>query len=131
MRWDAARRRIVGGTQLKAAEGRLLSLLEDEHPRTLREIADELQLEQSTVNRQVNAAVAEGLVTRSRGEEDAAYRVEATAQGREKFDADVTRHIELQARALADIPADQHDTFLRHLATYVDALNAAADPGTT
>lgn len=128
MRWDRARRRVDAGQQLKVAEGRLLWLLEDEQPRTLREIAEALQLEQSTVNRQVNAALAAGLLTRSRSEDGSAYRVKASATGREKFRTDVDRHMALQASALGDIPDDERETFLRHLAAYVDALNAAVGP---
>lgn len=127
MQWDAARRRVDAEQQLKVAEGRLLWLLQDRRPRTLREIAEALHLEQSTVNRQVNAALAAGLLTRSRSGDGSAYRVAASRAGREKFHADVERHTALQATALAGIPAEERDAFLRHLATYVEALNVAAD----
>lgn len=126
IRWDTARRRVDAEQELKAAEGRLLWLLQDNQPRTLREIAEALQLEQSTVNRQVNAALTAGLLTRSRSDDSSAYRVKASATGRDKFRADIDRHMALQANALADIPTDERETFLHHLAAYVNALNAAA-----
>lgn len=125
-RWDDARRRVDAGQQLKVAEGRLLWLLTDDQPRTLREIAQELHLEQSTVNRQVNAALTAGLLVRSHADDETAYRVEASTTGREKIHADVDRYISLQKDALADIPPEEQETFLRHLATYVEALNEAA-----
>lgn len=126
-RWDDARRRVDAGQQLKTAEGRLLWLLDDNQPRTLREIAEELHLEQSTINRQVNAALAAGLLTRSHSDDGRAYHVQASATGQKKIRADVNRYIDVQASALADIPPEEQETFLRHLAAYVDALSAAAE----
>lgn len=129
--WDAARRQAEAGQQLKIADGRLLWLLRDAQPRTLRQIAVELQLEQSTVNRQVNAAIDAGLLTRSRIEPDGAYRLAPSPEGRQKFEADFARQIQLQNHALASIPAHEREQFLRYLSTYVDALNTAAQEQNT
>ncbi|MFI2104431.1 MarR family winged helix-turn-helix transcriptional regulator [Isoptericola sp. NPDC019693] len=63
-RLDLHRRLAEHRSPLGTADGRLLWLLSDGRPRTLREIAEALRLEQSTVNRQVNGALAAGLLHR-------------------------------------------------------------------
>jgi DNA-binding MarR family transcriptional regulator len=59
------RRRTSGypGSRLEVSAYRLLWVI-TEGPATLRELAERLQLDQSTVNRQVNAAIQQGLVER-------------------------------------------------------------------
>ncbi len=108
--------------ELRSADGRLLWLLSDGHPRTLREIADNLNLEQSTVNRQVNAAVKAGLLSRSPGSGRAGL-FEATAEGKERFEVALGQHLELYDAALdalTDRPA-----FLAELARFVEAYGDA------
>lgn len=69
---DRHRRALESTSTLGTAELRLLWLLSDGRPRTLREVPHELHLEQSTVNRQANAAVRAGHLQRTRV--DGAYR---------------------------------------------------------
>lgn len=91
-----------GATEpLGPAEQRLLWLLADGKPRTLKAISEELHLEQSTVNRQANAALAHGVVRRSRqgGE---AYTFTATKHGAERLET-----------TLAGLFASYHQTFNR------------------
>jgi DNA-binding MarR family transcriptional regulator len=64
MRLTRRRSQFYPGSQLDTSAFRLLWLLTEGPPRTLRELADVLQLDQSTVNRQVNAAIKHGLVER-------------------------------------------------------------------
>lgn len=85
-RLDKERRTQEGAQRLGTADLRLLWLLADERSRTLREIADDLGLEQSTVNRQVNAALGAGLLERTRRPEGSAYEFIRTAHGKQTFD---------------------------------------------
>lgn len=85
-RLDKERRTLEGAQRLGTAELRLLWLLADDRSRTLREIADELGLEQSTVNRQVNAALGVGLLERNRQPQGSAYEFTRTAHGIRTFD---------------------------------------------
>ena len=89
-RLDKERRTLEGFQRLGTADLRLLWLLADGRARTLREIAAELGLEQSTVNRQVNAAVGAGLLERTRRPGGAAYDINRTADGERTYD-EVTR----------------------------------------
>lgn len=111
---------------LTTAERRLLWLLSDEAPRTLREISTELNLEQSTVNRQVNGAVKAGLVRMV--EAQPARHVEVTAGGTAAFNADVVGILDGYQDALAAMGQGRAERFTGSLeafvATYADVLSA-------
>ena len=64
MRLTRRRTQAYPGSQLDTSAFRLLWLLTEGPPRTQRELADELQLDPSTVTRQVSAAISHGLVER-------------------------------------------------------------------
>lgn len=121
-RWESTRRRFEAGQRLRLADGRLLWLLGDGRPRTLREIAVDLDLEQSTVNRQVNAALDAGLLERARPADGSAFLITASDHGRAVFDEDLRRHLDLQARALAAVPPAEREAFVERLADFVAAL---------
>lgn len=128
-RWGRVRRVLDAGLRLKVAEGRLLWLLRDGTPRTLRQVADELDLEQSTVNRQVHAALESGVVRRFRRDDHPAYLLDITDEGRRRFRADLARQVAVHEHALSGVPEADRGAFLEHLAAYVDHLGeAAADP---
>jgi len=112
--------------RLNAADVRLVWLL-GQRPRTLREIADDLNLEQSTVNRQVNAAIAADLLQRRRVPGQSAAVVEPTASGRRIFEKDMVEGLRAHDVALDELGADA-DAFLdlldRFVAAYGDAVHA-------
>lgn len=117
---------------LHAAEIRLLWLLGDGRPRTLREIAEALEREQSTVNRQVNAALRDGLVRRFTVAGESAARCEPTALGRRRFDESVAHVLDVYRVALGDLGDDarQFVTLLgRFVAGYGRAVRDQADSG--
>lgn len=128
-RWATVRRAVENGLRLGVAEGRLLWLLRDGTPRTLRQVAEELDLEQSTVNRQVHAALDSGVIRRFRQEDQPAYLLAVTEEGRDRFSADRARQVEIHTQALTAVPGAEQDAFLAHLAVYVDALGHAATTG--
>ncbi|PWJ27195.1 DNA-binding MarR family transcriptional regulator [Branchiibius hedensis] len=110
---------------LNAADGRLMWLFSDRQPRTMRQIAESLDLEQSTVNRQVNAALAAGLLSRDRESGRAAWLFEATDSGIERFERDLAVHLELLDQALGHLPAAEREHFLELLGTFVDGYGDA------
>ena len=63
-RLERGRRAVEGRARLGTADLRLIWLLVEDGPRTMREISEELGLEQSTVNRQVNSALKAGYLER-------------------------------------------------------------------
>lgn len=110
---------------LNAADGRLMWLFSDRQPRTLRQIAESLDLEQSTVNRQVNAALAAGLLTRNRQSGRAAWLFEATDSGLERFERDLSVHLGLLDQALGNLPSEERERFLELLSAFVDGYGDA------
>ncbi len=124
-RFGEARRVLEHRAPLGTADMRLLWLLTDGKPRTLREIATDLQLEQSTVNRQVNAALAAGLLDRHR-EGGGAYLVTASAAGTQAFEEILASSLGVYRQALAAL-GPEADQFRRLLGTYVDAFQEAVD----
>ena len=126
-RLDRAQRAAEAHAVLGVAEGRLLWLFSDHEPRTLRQVSEELGLEQSTVNRQVNAALASGLLRRFRPAGGPAYLVEATEDGLARFERDLERHLRLMDHALDALPPDARRAFPGLLATFVQAYGDAAE----
>lgn len=87
---------------------------------------EELYLEQSTVNRQVHAALQSGVVERSRPSGSPTYLVGMSDAGRERFLADMDRLLAVYDRAVAAVPAAEQERFLEHLAAFVAALDPHA-----
>ncbi len=111
---------------LHAADIRLLWLLCYGPPHTLREIAEALGLEQSTVNRQVNTALRAGLVERFAQEGRAALVVTPTAEGRRRFQVDMDQSLTIHRTALA-VLGEEQDTFLRLLTTFTQGFAENVD----
>ncbi|RYE76484.1 MAG: MarR family transcriptional regulator, partial [Myxococcales bacterium] len=104
---EHVRRIAQAASHFRTADSRLLWMFSDQQPRTLREIAEELRLEQSTVNRQANAAVKAGVLRRFRDEDQGAWQFLATDGAMARFTDDLDRHLgELDAASRA-IPEGQ------------------------
>lgn len=121
--------------RLGTAEMRLLWLLSDGEPRTLRAIAEALGLEQSTVNRQVNAAARAGRVERSASDETQALLVAPTAEGLTLFEEDIDFALGLYETALGELgdagSGQLVDLFQRFTAAYASAYDRATGRSAT
>ncbi|GAA3540650.1 MarR family winged helix-turn-helix transcriptional regulator [Aeromicrobium flavum] len=126
-RFERHRRPVEQWMRLGSADQRLMWLFSDGEGRTLKEIAEALGLEQSTVNRQVNAALREGLLERSRHPGQSAAVLSATGEGHRLFREDLEGVLAVFGSALEALPAGDRDGFLRSLGTFVDAFGAAVD----
>ncbi len=126
-RLERAQRAAEDVAEIRVADRRLLWLLSDGAPRTMREIADGLGLEQSTVNRQVNAALTHGLLARSEPDDHHARPIVVTDEGQALFARSFDRHMGYVREALAAVPAERHTTFLADFAAFVDAYGSAID----
>lgn len=114
--------------RLGTADLRLLWLFADSRARTLKEIASELQLEQSTVNRQVNAALGSGLLERMRRRGGAAYEFDRTAEGRRAFERDTGNSLGAYAAALDAMGDRDAETFLELAQTFLDHYRSEVGP---
>lgn len=125
-RLDRRRYAVEHQATLGAADLRLLWLLSDGPARTLREIAEALDLEQSTVNRQVNKAIRTGHLHRYTESGSPAALVAPTAQGRERLERDVALVMRLYDDALDEL-GEEKDDFLRLMTRFVDAYGEAVE----
>ena len=88
LRLQRRRRHVYDDVVLENSAFRLLWVLSDGEPRTLRQLAADLDLEQSTVNRQVNAAIAAGWLERYDVTGSASRLVRPTPAGAEAYGRD-------------------------------------------
>ena len=126
MRIGRRRHANVEGTELDTSAFKLLWILSDDRPRTLRELADELGLDLSTINRQVNAAVRAGLLERFSVPDSPSRPVRATAEGRRLYDHDSAIHADLLRSVRAEMGADAARDLIRSLGAFNDAYESRA-----
>lgn len=123
----ASRRVLVPeGSRLDASAFRILRLLVEE-PRTLRELSDLLHLEQSTVNRQVNAAGRHGLLEGYAVPGEASRRHRPTAAGREAFAHDARLRAAAFTAALHELGPATSRRLADDLVAFNDALDRVVD----
>ncbi|MFB9313083.1 MarR family winged helix-turn-helix transcriptional regulator [Nocardioides plantarum] len=120
LRLQRRRRHVYADVVLENSAFRLLWVLDDGEPRTLRQLAADLDLEQSTVNRQVNAAIAAGWLERYDVPGSASRLVRPSAAGREAY-----RHDGL-IRA-GTIRAALDELGHEHAASVIDGLRSLND----
>ena len=125
MRLSRRRAQTYPGSRLDTSAFRLLWLLTEGPPRTLRELADELQLDQSTVNRQVNAAIKHGLVERYAVPDSPSRLLRPTEAGRAAYVHDGTLRASLYRAVLDELGADRAEALVAELRELNDGLDRA------
>lgn len=124
-RYERERRVAVSHLPLGAAELRIIALLIDGIPRTLKQIADELHLEQSTINRQANAALQHEYLSRSRGEVGPAYVFTVSDLGKAKFEESLGYFYQEYHTAFSLMGADRARLLVELLEEFVEAHASA------
>jgi DNA-binding MarR family transcriptional regulator len=125
LRLSARRLSALPGAVLESSAFRILWRLDESGPLTLRELSEQLQLDQSTINRQVNSAIKQGLVERVPVPGRAGNPVRPTDAGREAFQHDGLLRAEVMGRAIADLgPGRAHD-MVAALRAFNDAVDRA------
>lgn len=104
---------------------KILWLLVETGPMTLKEIAEQLQLEQSTINRQVNAAIDRGLAERVLTPGQSARLVQATAAGEDDYRHDGELRAAVMREALAELGAERAADVIADLKRLNDAFDRA------
>ncbi len=119
------RRRGVEPTdaELEHSAFRILWALARFGPRTLRDLADDLLLEQSTINRQVNRAIDQGYVERFTQPGQASRYLRPTILGQERYARDVERRRAVQRRALALLGEERAARLVADLRLLNDAFD--------
>ncbi|MEP9394998.1 MarR family winged helix-turn-helix transcriptional regulator [Gordonia sp. VNK1] len=103
----------------------ILLVLSDGRPRTLRNLAEDLDLEQSTVNRQVNAAIKLGYLERFDVEGSLSRMVRPTDAGQTAFHHDGMLRVRRLERVFADLAPGEPDVLLRELQAFNEAYDRA------
>ena len=124
LRMQRRRRHVYEGVVLENSAFRLLWVLDDGEPRTLRQLAVDLDLEQSTVNRQVNAAIDAGWLERYDVAGSASRLVRPTEAGVTAYRHDGLIRAATIRAALDDLGPAQAATVIEGLAALNDAWDA-------
>lgn len=123
-RLERIRRAQTNLMDLGMADLRILWLFADGHSRTLKQIAAGLSLEQSTVNRQINAALSLGLLKRTREPGSAAQLISPTEQGIAAFEDDVDK-ARAALRVGLDALEDEAEEFIEQFTSFLNAYEGA------
>jgi len=131
LRMNARRSTTYADAVLESSAFRLLWVLHESGPRTLRELSEELQLERSTINRQVNAAIRHGHLERVEEPGVKAPRVRPTQAGEQAYLHDGRLRGAAYSRALADLGSARAEEMITALRAFNDALDHvhAQQPG--
>ncbi|AZG47728.1 MarR family winged helix-turn-helix transcriptional regulator [Gordonia insulae] len=121
LRMGRRKTNVVPGTKLEASAFAILWILADGRPRTLRELSEELDLEQSTVNRQVNAAIKHEYLERFEVPGQVSRQIRPTAAGIEAFEHDGMRRADRLKRVFSDLAPGTPEALLHELRAFNDA----------
>ncbi|MCG7632796.1 MULTISPECIES: MarR family winged helix-turn-helix transcriptional regulator [Gordonia] len=121
LRMSRRRSLVHPGVGLERSAFAILWVLSDGRPRTLRELTADLQLEQSTVNRQVNAAIKHGYVERFEVEDSLSKMIRPTESGRAAFRRDGLLRAERLEQVFADLAPGSPQALLDELRAFNDA----------
>ena len=125
MRITRRRTTVYPDARLDASAFRLLWLLTEGPPRTQRELADELQLDPSTVNRQVNAAIKHGLVEWYAEPGAPSRLLRPTTTGAEAYLHDGLARAEVYTQVLDELGHDRSGALVAELREFNDAMDRA------
>lgn len=123
MRLGRRRETHPSATALDASAFKILWLVIEHGPHTLRGLAEYLHLDQSTINRQVHAAAGHGYVERYDDPESPAMLVRATAAGGAAY----RRESEVRSAGLRAIVDTLGEQVAADLATGLGRFNDAID----
>jgi DNA-binding MarR family transcriptional regulator len=121
------RKPTMQGAQLESSAFSLLWTLADGTPRTLRELADELDLEQSTVNRQVNAAIRNGYLERFEVDGSISRMIRPTERGMTAFEHDGLQRAERMNAVFAELPHRTIDALVWSLREFNQAYEVVLE----
>jgi DNA-binding MarR family transcriptional regulator len=125
LRLSARRFTSLPGARLETSAFRILWRLDECGPLTLRELSEQLQLDQSTINRQVNSALKQGLVERVPVRGRAGNPVRPTETGLAAYRHDGLLRGDVMGRAIADLGPARALDMVEALRAFNDAVDRA------
>ncbi len=125
LRLQRRRTTSYAGSVLDTSAFRILRVLADGEPRTMRQLAHELELEQSTVNRQVHAAIDLGYLERFEVEGSVSKLLRPTEAGLAAFEHDIAIRVTLIQGALDALGPGRGARLVADLRDFNDAWDAA------
>lgn len=125
MRIAARRTATYDGAVLDYSAFRILWRLVERGPLSLTVLAEELQLERSTVSRQVSAAVERGLVERGADADLRSRYVRPTEAGLAAYRNDVAVRARVWGAAVDEVGAERAARLAEELRRFNDALDRA------
>lgn len=139
LRLQRRRTTVPPGTRLEVSAFRILWVLAHDGPTTLRSLAEQLDLEQSTVNRQVHAALDAGWIEEcpaptgragaaTSGRARAARHYRPTRAGRAAYEHDGRLRAERYLTALDRLGSARASRLVEDLTAFNDAWDAAGHP---
>lgn len=122
-----SRRKVLtpAGAELDQSVFRILWAVAEHGPLSMRELEHELQLEQSTVSRQVKGAVSRGLVELELAPGRRERLVRLTESGTAAYQRDGALRLEIFRETLAELGRDRVRSLVRDLAELNDAIEKA------
>ena len=122
-RIEGLRRILSSGSSKRHAEIRLMRLFADQRPRTLRQVAEQVGVDQSTANRQVNSALDHGLLSREREAAGLPYLFVITDDGLSLYERYVD-YMTARYRAGLEALGMNRAQFEQLMRTFVAALDS-------
>lgn len=117
--------RVYPGSVVDLSAFKILWLLSDSGPLTMKDLAAELQLEQSTVSRQVKAAVERGLIERYDVEGTSSRLHRPTQAGVVVYRQEAALRTAVIREALETLGVERATLFVEELSAFNDALDEA------
>ncbi|NYJ03211.1 DNA-binding MarR family transcriptional regulator [Nocardioides thalensis] len=119
-----SRRRVLtpAGAELDQSVFRILWAVAEHGPLSMRELEHELQVEQSTVSRQVKGAVALGLVELEATTGRRERLVRLTQAGRDAYERDGALRLAIFRETLSGLGRERVESLVRDLADLNDAI---------
>jgi DNA-binding MarR family transcriptional regulator len=121
LRFSRRKTNVIDGAVLELSAFTILWTLADGHPRTLRTLSEELELDQSTVNRQVNAAIKHGYLERFEVAGQVSRLIRPTPAGVEAFEHDGRLRAERLIQVFSDLAPGTPESLLREMRAFNDA----------
>ena len=125
MRLNRRRATSYPGSVLEDSAFRILLLLVEEGHKSLRDLTEDLQLERSTVSRQVNAAIGRGLLERYAVPGRSTRLLRPTDAGREAYLHDGRLRAAPLSEAILELGTERADALFTELRAFNDALDRA------